>query len=358
MRKQLIYSLMFLTAILLSAACVAACTIFVLRNGERAVLGKNLDWFADPGQVHVNQRGLVKEALPHPDGEPARWVSRYGSVTFNQAGREIPMGGMNEAGLVVETAWLETTEYPEPDGRLCLIEAQWIQYQLDNHATVAEVIASDSLVRITPSSVPTHHLILDGRGDVAVVEFLKGEMVSYVGDDAAFEVLTNSNYRGSVGCFVRGGLTGGNTSLQRFVDATAMIRDYGGGGGDTLIDYSFEILDRVSEEITPEHFTRWSIVYDYALGRIYFRTHDSRPLKYIDIADLDFSCGLQRLMIDIHSREPGRVNDGMTEYTAELNMERIREVFGIYRDHGFMDLSESQLLELAEYPDQLNCIEK
>ena len=36
-------------------------------------------------------------------GTPASWVSKYGSVTFNQYGRELPTGGMNEAGLVVET---------------------------------------------------------------------------------------------------------------------------------------------------------------------------------------------------------------------------------------------------------------
>lgn len=29
------------------------------------------------------------------------WTSRYASVTFNQWGREFPMDGMNEAGLVV-----------------------------------------------------------------------------------------------------------------------------------------------------------------------------------------------------------------------------------------------------------------
>ncbi len=357
-RRPVICGFIFVSIALLSAAGVTACTTFVIRDGDRAVFGKNLDWFADPGMVMVNQRGLAKEALTQLDGKPPEWVSKYGSVTFNQAGRELPLGGMNEAGLVVESMWLDTTRYPEPDARPSILETQWIQYQLDNHATVAEVVASDSLLRISTTSVPTHFLVLDGAGGVAVVEFLKGKMVSYVGDDVYFEVLTNSNYRESAGCFMRGGLTGGNTSLQRFVDATDMIRDFEGGGGDTLIDYSFGILEEVSAEVTPVHFTRWSIVYDFAGGRIYFRTHTSPYIKYIDVADLDFSCGSRRVALDVHTEDPGRVNERMVDYTVELNRDLILETFEIYRDNDFLDVSTPDLIELSNYPDEFRCVEE
>jgi penicillin V acylase-like amidase (Ntn superfamily) len=356
--RPAIYGAILVSIALLWAAAATACTTFVLRDGDRAVFGKNLDWFADPGLVMVNQRGLAKEAMAQPDAEPLRWVSEYGSVTFNQAGRELPMGGMNEAGLVVESMWLDTTEYPEPDGRSRLVEAQWAQYQLDNHATVEEVIAGDSLVTISHGSVPLHFLILDGAGDIAVVEFLKGKMVSYAGDNVPFEVLTNSNYRESAGCFMRGGLTGGNTSLQRFVDATAMTRAFEGGKGDAIIDYSFHILEEVAAEVTPVHFTRWSIVYDFAGGRIYFRTHDSPSVKYIDTGDLDFACGSRRVAIDIHTKGPGRVNERMVDYTAELNRELVLETFKIYRAHDFLDLSTADLIDLYSYPEGFICTEE
>ena len=58
------------------------------------------------------------------------------------------MGGMNEAGLVVETMMLEETEYPSPDSRPGIEILQWIQYQLDNFSTIEEVIASHSQIRI------------------------------------------------------------------------------------------------------------------------------------------------------------------------------------------------------------------
>ncbi len=47
-----------------------------------------------------------------------------------------------ESGLVVEELSYSPTQYPAPDARPALNELQWIQYQLDNHRSVQEVIAS------------------------------------------------------------------------------------------------------------------------------------------------------------------------------------------------------------------------
>jgi penicillin V acylase-like amidase (Ntn superfamily) len=48
-------------------------------------------------------------------GAIARWVCRYGSVTFNLAGREFAFRGMNEAGLVIGSMEIRAGEFPEPD---------------------------------------------------------------------------------------------------------------------------------------------------------------------------------------------------------------------------------------------------
>ena len=74
----------------------ATCTTFVLQDADALLCGKNLDWFWSDGIVVINQRGIAKTAFTLPGREPARWVSKYGSVTFNQFGREMPFGGMNE----------------------------------------------------------------------------------------------------------------------------------------------------------------------------------------------------------------------------------------------------------------------
>ena len=89
------------------------CTTFCLDHGDRPVFGRNYDWTVEDGLVIINKRGVTKASTL---GRLA-WTSKYGSATFNQYGREFPIGGMNEAGLVVESMVLLETEYPLPDTR-------------------------------------------------------------------------------------------------------------------------------------------------------------------------------------------------------------------------------------------------
>ena len=121
------------SVLLLSLAQVRpadACTTFMLSRGGEHVVGKSYDWFMGQGLVIVNKRGVAKQSLPAKPGDrAAQWVSRHASVTFNQYGREFPAGGMNDAGLVVEVMWLDSSEYERADRRPSLNELQWIQYQ-------------------------------------------------------------------------------------------------------------------------------------------------------------------------------------------------------------------------------------
>jgi penicillin V acylase-like amidase (Ntn superfamily) len=102
----------------------------------------------------------------------------YGSVTFNQCGREFPHGGMNEAGLVVELMWFDGTRYPPRDGRQAVSELSWIQYMLDTCATTAEVVDMAARVRIA-GSVPIHFLVADRSGASASIEFIDGKLASH-----------------------------------------------------------------------------------------------------------------------------------------------------------------------------------
>ena len=90
---------------------VYPCTTFVLHQGDRLIFGRNLDWYSGTGLVMVNSRNLEKVALVNSSEKPVKWVSKFGSVTFNQIGRELPFGGINESGLVVEHMTLDGTVY-------------------------------------------------------------------------------------------------------------------------------------------------------------------------------------------------------------------------------------------------------
>src|SRR6266542_2870525 len=105
------------------------CTTFILEGDRRVYFGRNLDWDWEEGMVLVNAKHVSKRAFVAA-ANAAQWTSKYGSVTFNQFGREMPFGGMNEAGLVVENMWLDETQYPPADARPEINMLQWIQYQL------------------------------------------------------------------------------------------------------------------------------------------------------------------------------------------------------------------------------------
>src|SRR5688572_33254112 len=106
-----------LFVVMFSARALQACTAFLLSSGSHVVLGKSYDWdWEAEGMLVVNGRGVDKVALTQDTRDNrARWVSKYGSITFNQFGRELPNGGMNDAGLVVADLWRDGTIYPEVD---------------------------------------------------------------------------------------------------------------------------------------------------------------------------------------------------------------------------------------------------
>ena len=165
-----------------------------LDHDDQPLVGKNYDWGVEDGLVIINKRGVKKTAIALNEdfGQPAKWTSKYGSITFNQYGREMPMGGMNETGLVVEMMMLRETQYPAHDSRPSISNLQWIQYQLDNFSTVKEVISSDSKVRIYSGNTGLHYMACDKMGNCASIEFIGGKLVYHINETMPVKVLTNS----------------------------------------------------------------------------------------------------------------------------------------------------------------------
>ena len=181
-----------------------ACSSFCLDNGDHCVFGANQDNQIDIGQIFVNKRNVLKTAWdPSTMGEFARWISRYGSVTIVHAGYQMAWAGMNEVGLMISTMALGATQNPPQDERPPLASSFWAQYQLDNHSTIDEVIASDPLVRI--HDTVDHYLICDRNGDCATIEFLEGKMVAHSNETLPLKALTNSTYQEAIDFWEEGG---------------------------------------------------------------------------------------------------------------------------------------------------------
>lgn len=330
-----------------------ACSTFCMQAGTQILFGKNYDWNVAEGMLVVNQQNVEKTAATTRSGSPARWVSRFGSVTFNQYGREFPSGGMNEAGLVVELMWLEGSRYPDPDSRGALGCLQWIQYQLDTAATVREVLVSDAKVRIDSRS-PLHYLVADRTGQVATVEFLNGRLVAHTRDELPVPVLTNSTYDGSIRYLEQlrqedRSAAAGNGSLDRFARIAGRVGAFEPGEEANAVDHAFETLSGVAQR----GYTQWSIVYELDRLRVNFRTSLNQAIRNFALADLDFDCGAPVLVVDLHEGAAGNLRPLLAPYTAGINLELIRTS---YRKTPFLsETPDTVVRALADYPATTSC---
>ncbi len=283
-----------------------SCTTFCLSHGDRTIFGRNFDWRTGNGSVFINKKGISKTAQSNYSSNPFTWVSDYGSVTFNQHGRELPYGGMNETGLVVETMMLRDTEYPQSyDSRPEIGLFQWIQFQLDSFSTIEEVIESDSLIRIN-SHIGAHFLVCDISGNCVTIEFLKGQLVYHTKENLPVKVLSNSQYSEAVG-FWKNGLIPKNDprrSIGRFVLAADMMGKYD-PKTNPPVDYAFKILSSVAN---PSD-TQWSIVYDIGNFCIYFRTKENRKIRHFYLKSLDFSSAAPLKSLNINANFSGDITE-------------------------------------------------
>lgn len=294
-----------------------ACTTFILKSENELVFGRNLDWVSDDGIIIVNQRDQTKTSVVFPPDKPITWTSKYGSVTFNQFGKDLPFGGMNEKGLVIEIM-VAPAEYSPTDNRKAVNELQWVQYQLDNAATIEEVIANDNVIRLRMVSQQLHFLVADALGNAAVIEFKDGKMQIFKGDDLPIQVLENDVYSKSLKRYNKNEAT-------RFTRATNMVNSYSQNNDKNIIDYSFSILKEVALS------AQWSIVYDIHNKKIYFKTKSNQNIKEIDMNSINFSCQQTTLCYDLKEENTGNINYKFSVLTKSLNTQKLQVAFSSNR---------------------------
>lgn len=337
-----------------SGPAADACTSFLLRHSAGPLMAKNYDWDIAAGQLVVNPRGLAKTALVPDGANPVRWTSRYGSVTFNQYGREFPIGGMNEVGLAMEVLWLDETEYPDPGERATIETLQWVQYCLDSFRSVGDVVASASELAIVGTAT-LHFLACDPTGNCAVIEFLDGELAARSERTLPLPVLTNNTYNESLGYLNRTlGYGGepvkpeGTGSLARYARAANGANAARFADGDQPIEETFAIL----ADIAQSKSTQWSIVYELENGRVNFRTAGNQKIRTVDLSKLDLDCTADPLVLDLAADLSGDVTAELTPYNADANLETIRAGF---KAGSVTAPADETITLMAAYPDQLLC---
>jgi penicillin V acylase-like amidase (Ntn superfamily) len=290
-----------------------ACTAFCIDSDDTCVFGANQDNTLDIGLLFVNKRHVRKTTWdPSTSGEYARWTSRYGSVTVNFVGYQMAWAGMNEAGLMISTMSVAGTQGPTPDERPPFQTPFWMQYQLDNHQSVEQVIASDAEIRPVQSAVD-HYLVCDRTGACATIEFLEGKLVYYTGESLPAKALTNHTYQDSISAWEESLSKGSqpeDNSLWRFVTVANRLETAEPSSPDEAVAYAFDTLAAASRKDTV-----WSFVFDPVNLHVYFRTNHNPNIRYVDFSSLDFSCRTSARLLDVHADVSGDIRSKLVAYT-------------------------------------------
>jgi len=285
------------------------CTIIIKDH----LVGKNYDSAAYSGMVFTNKRGLIKSSSVFPPDRPLEWVSSYGSITFSQSGKEFPVSGINEAGLVVEQATLPAAQYPDQEDMPSASSLQTTQYLLDTCGSVDQALDTMKRFTIVRTSWPVHFALIDSRGDCAVVEYLEGKKkVFRSGTDRAI-LINNEPF----------------SENEPKIDCRQP-------------DDMFEIL-----KASERQETVWSNVYDSRRRTVCVKTPQNSRETVIGLNELDFSPASRNLMLNIKD------DAGMQPYAEEANRALISSFFRDPLIGRIMALTEAEAEAMIDYVAEL-----
>lgn len=325
-----------LLVVLLSIAIHPAygCTRAVYIGADGLIItGRTMDWKEeiDPN-LWLFPRGMKRDGAVGPNS--VQWTSKYGSVVTS-AFDITSTDGMNEVGLVANLLWLAESRYPEfGENVQGLTIAAWVQYVLDNFATVDEAVAAlrpEPFVIVTADIPGTnrratlHLAISDPSGDSAIFEYVDGELVIHHGRE--YQVMTNSptfDQQLALRAYWEeiGGLTmlpGTNRAADRFV-RTSFYIDAIPKSADPRIGVAsvFSVIRNVSvpygiasEDEPNIASTRWRTVSDQKNLRYFYESTLTPNTIWINLEEVDFSAGrpVLKLLLDDDASYAGHALD-------------------------------------------------
>jgi len=350
-----------------------SCSTFMLHHGSELIAGHNLDESAHiPGTAIINKRNVFKKGttwkeLSSSEKETSskpEWVSKYGSVSFNPLGRDFPDGGMNEKGLIIWEMTLRNTRFTENENLPKLFMMQWMQYQLDNHTSVNQVIKSASEIML--DGWTWHFFTADRNADCASIEFINGKLIVHTGAKMPVPALCNTlysreleelkSYKGFGG---RKQITMKKRTEERFVHAAEMIKKYDPVENGKIVPYGFDILKQLNVG-----GNQWSIIVDMKNLHVYINSAPNRRIRHFSLNSFDLSCDSPVKIIDIHADLEGDITKNFIDYTLDFNRKHVKKGIDtfIMMDRDFGDLLISQGItaeilidRLAKYPESTGC---
>jgi penicillin V acylase-like amidase (Ntn superfamily) len=334
MRRKLRTLAACLIGLVASSTALPCSRVLWVAGDGQVFVGRTQDWTEKADSAfRVYPRGM--ERVGSVAKNPHKWTSKYGSLVitgYNLATHE----GVNEKGLSAHILYLAgDCDYGKRDPKLEAIGVtQWVQYFLDNYATVAEAVGAqktnafqiDSL--ILPNGFPTlvHMSISDKSGDSAVIEYIAGKAKVY--HDKKFTVMTNEpTYDKQIENLKQyrtfGGdkpLPGERTPTDRFVRAAYYAENLPKPANrDEGAAFTFSVIRNVSVPFgKPDpkkpnvSSTIFRTVQDLTGGRYYFESTYAPNVVWIDMTKLDLSKGQPEMELKVE-KEIFKLNGDVTD---------------------------------------------
>lgn len=308
------------------------CSRVLWNNNKQAVVvGRTMDWFMPmQADLYILPRGIERGGQTGKN--TLTWTAKYGTVVaYSQAVTD----GMNEKGLSGHLLWLAESDYGKFDPeRPSLSISLWLQYYLDNFATVKEAaqFTEKTPFQIVPGTVDgrktgIHIALEDASGDSVVIEYLNGTPTIYHGKEVT--VMTNSptydeqlkNLKQYEGFGGSEALPGTTEAADRFVRGAYYLKhlprpkDKGECVAGILsvmrnVSAPFGKGDPSRPNISA---TRWLTVCDLTDLVYYFDSTTSPNIIWVKLKDVDFSEGSGIRKLDL-IKDPNRIGDCTSQF--------------------------------------------
>jgi len=333
--------LILLAYLLCTSFCINqsfACSRVVYQGlDETIITGRTMDWVDNiPANLWVLPQGMERNG--EVGSSSIKWKSKYGSIVTS-SWDIAATDGMNEKGLAGNLLWLVDSKYSEFDkNKKGLAITLWLQYVLDNFATVNEAVKelSKEEFAIVSTTIPgtemfvkLHLSISDKTGDNAIFEYIDGKLVIH--HDESYVVMTNSpvyeeqlalnNYWKSISGTTM--LPGTNRAADRFVRGDFYINAVPKTKDVTIaVPSVFSVIRNlsvpygISTANEPNiSSTRWRTVADHKNLVYYFENVLSPNLVWLDFANINFSekGKVLKLSLDKNENYPGESSEYLIE---------------------------------------------
>jgi len=332
------------------------CSVVIF--GKNKYLAQNYDYNLDHGLVSVNLKGKRKSNGEAEADKVVEWITKIGSITFNQFSLELPVSGMNEAGLVVSLLWHEEGDYGHDKTIQRLNPLQWIQYQLDNFPSVQHVVEGLESIHPEQGPIPLHFSVLDASGNSMFIEFIDGKLQLH--RNTKIPVLTNTSYSDCI----EGTALSDSIPEQLNVNSRARFNhlyEQLDKLDNPTTKNGFELLESVSQTAKngsrfpwngnsdSDTVTAWSIVFNTVDKSISLRSYQNRAIREFRLSEYHFESDGDDFIMDVNAGVAGPALPFFTEYSKEKN----NAILELSAQN--MGLPGSMVSAVADAVDQIHC---